>query len=94
LYKFEIHVHCSIVTYARLALDGVLTKFQDDANVATVTFVREIVRLVVLPPFQAVLVPLSPQILKPMEEIVPETLKEFVDLQEVLFRCSKISIRH
>lgn len=60
-----------------------MEKFWKDVSLATKDFLHEVVSFVVLPAVHAALVPASSKILSPLENTIPEDLKDFVDLRQV-----------
>ncbi len=73
----------SMVAHSKTAKEDAIAEFSQDSAVASVDFLNEVVRIVVLPPFQESLSPLAPTLLTPLQNTVPEPLREFVDLHQV-----------
>jgi len=61
----------------------VLADYQHDGKLATTIYFREILKEIVMPPFNAVVIPLSGAILDPMNDQIPDPMKQFLDLNDM-----------
>jgi len=61
----------------------VLADFQHDGKLATVLYFRDILKQVVMPPFNAVVFPLAGVLLDPLNDQIPEPMKQFLDLNDM-----------
>lgn len=67
-----------------------IEKFRADADTATKEFSSKVMRLILLPPFEALLQPAAKHIVEPLANLVPEPLQEFIDINqdfEDLYTC-------
>jgi len=58
---------------------SVMTDFRADASKATVIYYAAILKTVVMPPFEKVVIPACKTIIDPIADLVPEPLKQFID---------------
>jgi len=59
-----------------------IEKFRADADTATKEFSSKVMRLILLPPFEALLQPAAKHIVEPLANLVPEPLQEFIDINQ------------
>jgi hypothetical protein len=73
--------------YAAQFLDAtkakVLEDYKTDATVATNEFYCKIMKAIVFPPFNALVVPACKAVLEPLNDMIPEPMKQFVDILEM-----------
>jgi hypothetical protein len=62
---------------------GVFADFQEDAKKATVIYYREILKAIVMPPFQKEVYPACEKILSPIADAIPEPFKPFCDIDQL-----------
>jgi len=63
--------------------DQVFEKFTHDADISTTQYFCEILKKIVMPPFEALLQPAAKNIIDPLAELVPEPLQEFLDIKQM-----------
>jgi hypothetical protein len=61
----------------------VLKKYKHDAELHRVLFFSEILKAIVMPPFNEVLIPAVKTILDPLDSAVPETFKDFINIGDM-----------
>jgi len=59
--------------------EGVLADFKSDASKSTLNWYASVLKTIVSPPFQKVVIPACETIISPIEDLVPEPLKQFID---------------
>jgi len=59
---------------------GVLADYQEDGKKATIIYYREIIKTIVMPPFQNKVFPLCETLLAPINDSIPETFADILDL--------------
>lgn len=60
----------------------IVEKFRHDAHIATHQFCKKVMRLIVMPPFEAVLQPAAKLIIEPLAELVPGPLQDLIDINQ------------
>jgi len=60
----------------------VIEQFRHDADIATKMFSAKVMKLIVLPPFEALLAPAAKHVIEPLANLVPEPLQEFIDINQ------------
>jgi len=60
-----------------------LAKYQHDADLAVVAYYAKILKLIILPPFEAAVHPVAKRVIEPLAKTVPENLREFVDVNQM-----------
>lgn len=68
---------------AKRAKEEVFEKFKHDADIATTQYFCDIMKKIVMPPFEALLHPATKNIIDPLAEAVPEPLREFLDIKQM-----------
>lgn len=63
--------------------DMVLADFQHDGKLATTLYYRDILKAIVMPPFNSVVFPLAEAALEPLNSVIPEPMKQFLDLNDM-----------
>jgi hypothetical protein len=58
---------------------GVLADFKSDAQKSTLNYYAAIMKTIVMPPFEKVVIPACKTIIDPISDLVPEPLKQFID---------------
>jgi len=61
----------------------VLENYRYDGKIKTVEWYCEVLRNIIMPPFEAVAGPATDALLSPINEAVPEPLKQFIDPQQM-----------
>jgi len=59
---------------------GVMADYQEDGKKATIIYYREIIKSIVMPPFQSKVFPLVEALLSPINDSIPETFADILDL--------------
>jgi len=62
---------------------SVIEDFKNDGRIATTIYYRHIMKKIVMPPFNSVVFPLAATILDPMNDAIPDQMKEFLDLNDM-----------
>jgi len=58
-----------------------MEKFRHDADIAISRFCHKVMKLILLPPFEALVNPAAKLIIAPIAETIPGPLKSFIDIQ-------------
>jgi len=58
---------------------GVMADFKADAQKSTLNYYAAIMKVIVMPPFEKVVIPACKTIIDPISDLVPEPLKQFID---------------
>jgi hypothetical protein len=61
----------------------VLEDYRTDATTATNEFYSKLMKAIVFPPFNALVVPACKAVLEPLNDMIPEPMKQFVDILEM-----------
>jgi hypothetical protein len=61
----------------------IMKKYVHDAEIHTLEFYRYIIKCIVMPPFQATVIPACKMILEPIADTIPDPVKEFIDIMEM-----------
>jgi len=61
---------------------SVIQDYKFDSEVHKTEFYTEIIKIIVMPPLGKVLGPASKAVLDPLDSVIPEPMKQFIDLQE------------
>jgi len=61
------------------AKQSVLADFRADAQKSSMAYYAEILKTIVMPPFEKVVIPACKTIIDPVADLVPEPLKQFID---------------
>eukprot|EP01110_Echinostelium_bisporum_P013283 TRINITY_DN876_c0_g1_i1.p1 TRINITY_DN876_c0_g1~~TRINITY_DN876_c0_g1_i1.p1 ORF type:complete len:563 (-),score=262.92 TRINITY_DN876_c0_g1_i1:213-1901(-) len=94
---FRKHTDRAVYTWEKLIKDNevkdkasatkykeeVLVKFRHDGELATTIYFAKIMKLIVMPPFEALLIPAAKVAIDPLAEAVPEALKDFLDIKQM-----------
>lgn len=59
-----------------------MEKFRHDADIAIVEFCKKVMKIILLPPFEALLQPAAKHIIQPMASLIPGPLQEFIDINQ------------
>jgi len=59
-----------------------LVKLRHDADIATLKFSAKVMKLILLPPFEATLHPAAKHIIEPIASAIPDPLQEFIDIKQ------------
>jgi hypothetical protein len=57
----------------------VMEKFKHDGEKATVEYYAEIIKRIVFPPFNKLVIPACKELIEPVADLIPEPMKQFVD---------------
>lgn len=63
--------------------EEVLEKLKHDAEIATTQYFHYIMKTIVMPPFEALLIPAGKVVIDPLASAVPESLKDFLDIKQM-----------
>jgi len=64
----------------------VLDDFKHDGKIARVIYYRDIIKEIVMPPFNKVVFPAVETVLEPLTSAIPEPLQQFLDINEMFQR--------
>jgi hypothetical protein len=67
-------------THAEKLKEGVMHDFKDDAQKGVSKYYGGILKKIVLPPFEALVVPACKLLLEPLDAAVPEPMKQFINI--------------
>lgn len=59
-----------------------MEKFHHDAEIALVHFCKKVLKLIILPPFEALLHPASKHLIEPLASAIPDPVKDFIDINQ------------
>jgi len=62
---------------------SVLTDYKTDAKAATVQYYAGILKTIVMPPFNGLVIPACKAILEPLNSAIPDPMKEFIDINKM-----------
>lgn len=65
------------------ALDSVLQKFKHDGDILATNYYCDIMKTIVMPPFEALIQPAAKAIIDPLADAIPEPLREFIDIKQM-----------
>lgn len=57
-----------------------MEKFRHDADIAIVEFCKKVMKIILLPPFEALLHPAAKHIIAPMADLIPAPVKDFIGI--------------
>jgi len=93
LYTYEFHILKALEEDEKIGADAEAAKalcakikaqvFEDyktDARLATVLYYSDIMKRLVMPPLNALVIPACKEILTPLAEAIPEPLRQFIDI--------------
>jgi hypothetical protein len=60
----------------------ILEKFKHDSDIAVKIFSAKVMKLIVMPPFEALLNPAAKLIIQPLADLIPGPLQEFIDINQ------------
>jgi len=84
VYTFEKGIEDGAGPVDRAALmTDVISKYRNDAAIHSKNYYAHILKTILLPPFEAVVVPAGAPIIGPLANLVPEPLQQFVDINEM-----------
>jgi hypothetical protein len=61
----------------------VLADYQYDGKIRTIQWYCEIMKKIVMPPFNAVVIPACKVIITPIADVIPEPMKQFLDIEQL-----------
>lgn len=61
----------------------VIIKYRHDTDIAVMRYYAKILRLIILPPFEAAVHPVTKHIIEPLANSIPEPLREFIDIKQM-----------
>jgi len=61
----------------------VIIKYRHDTDIAVMRYYAKILRLIILPPFEAAVHPVTKHIIEPLAESIPAPLREFIDIKQM-----------
>jgi hypothetical protein len=67
----------------------VLEDYKIDGRCATVMYYGTIMKKIVMPPFNKLVIPACKELLVPIAELIPEPLRQFIDIFQVSCVCEK-----
>jgi len=59
---------------------GVLADYHEDGKKAAVKYYREIIKLIIMPPFQSKVFPACEGVITPLTSVIPDTLADIIDI--------------
>jgi len=59
--------------------DKVMQMFRHDGEQATIAYYTEIIRRIIMPPFNKLVIPACQAVISPIADVIPEPMKTFVD---------------
>jgi len=62
--------------------NSVLDDYKSDGEVHRIEFYKEIIRAIVMPPLNVVLIPASKSVLEPIQSVIPDAVQQFIDIGE------------
>jgi len=62
---------------------SVMDDYKEDAKAATLQYYAAIMKTIVMPPFQALVIPACETLLSPIESLVPDPVKDFIDVNDM-----------
>jgi len=65
------------------ALDSVITRFRHDGDILATQYYCDIMKTIVMPPFEALVQPAAKAIIDPLADAIPEPLREFIDIKQM-----------
>jgi hypothetical protein len=83
VYTFEKNVIAGGAGNASEIREEVLAKYVHDTNLAVVKLYAEILKRIVMPGFEALLIPACAAAIAPLAEAVPQPLREFIDINQM-----------
>lgn len=61
----------------------VIIKYRHDTDIAVMRYYAKILKLIILPPFEAAVHPVTKHIIEPLANSIPEPLREFIDIKQM-----------
>jgi hypothetical protein len=61
----------------------VIIKYRHDTDIAVMRYYTKILKLIIMPPFEAVVHPVTKHIIDPIAEMIPEPMREFIDIKQM-----------
>lgn len=89
------HVDNAVYTWEQAMLKGgnpelaeplkrdVIIKYRHDTDIETTRYYANILKKIILPPFEAAVHPVAKHIIEPLAEAIPEPLREFIDIKQM-----------
>jgi len=65
------------------ARSAALEKYKHDIEWLTVDYYMHILKCIIMPPFNKIVIPVGKAILEPIQDMIPDAMKQFIDLQEM-----------
>jgi len=68
-----------------------LEDYKTDSNLERVLYYADIIKKIVYPPFNKLIIPAAEKLLAPLDNAIPEPLKQFIDINDIFEQlCSNI----
>jgi len=61
----------------------VIIKYRHDTDISVMRYYTKILKLIIMPPFEAVVHPVTKHIIDPIAEMIPEAFREFIDIKQM-----------
>jgi len=61
----------------------VIIKYRHDTDIAVMNYYAKILKLIIMPPFEAAVHPVAKHIIEPLADSIPGPLKEFIDIKQM-----------
>jgi len=61
----------------------VIIKYRHDTDIAVMSYYTKILKLIIMPPFEAVVHPVTKHIIDPLANSIPEPFREFIDIKQM-----------
>jgi len=63
-----------------------MKKLKKDAKTHTRLFYVEIIKDIIMPPFESIVLPACKSVLEPLNSMIPEPMKQFIDLIDMFVK--------
>lgn len=61
----------------------VIIKYRHDTDIATTRYYANILKKIIMPPFEAAVHPVAKHLIEPLAESIPQPLREFIDIKQM-----------
>jgi len=61
----------------------VLDQYREDGTLARILYYKDILKAIVMPPFNKLVFPAAESLLEPINSVIPDPVKEFIDINEM-----------
>jgi hypothetical protein len=87
VYTFEVELKQELERMpeaGKMGIDNVKgavsMKFKNDANIQTLDLYKNMLKAIIMPPFNAIAQPAVKMVLDPLDSVIPEAMKQFIDI--------------